>query len=179
MNIRNTDTNMHTTTEKPAEQPFVISRLFNAPRGRVWKAWSECEQLRQWFGPAGFTTSHATLDLRPGGSFHYCMRTPDGKELWGRFIYREVVAPEKIVWVNSFSDAAGGITRHPFSPTWPLELLSTAQFADEGGKTRFTLEWSPLNPTIEERKTFNSGHDSMRQGWSGTLGRLESHLAKG
>ena len=105
-------------------KPFVISREFKAPRELVWEAWTERDRLTQWFGPKGFMMSAAKLDFRPGGSFHYSMRTPDGKEMWGKFVYREIVAPEKIVLVNSFSDAGGGLTRHPFSPAWPLEMLT-------------------------------------------------------
>jgi uncharacterized protein YndB with AHSA1/START domain len=159
-------------------QPFIISQTFNAPRDRVWKAWTEREQLLQWFGPKGFTMTTAKLDLRPGGAFHYCLRSHDGKEMWGKFVYREIVAPSRIVLVNSFSDARGGLTRHPFAPTWPMEMLSTTTLAEEGGKTKVTVEWSPLNPTEEERKTFDSSHDGMKQGWSGTFEQLTDYLAK-
>ena len=67
-----------------AEQEFVITREFNAPRERVWQAWTEREQLVRWFGPKGSTISHAMLDFRPGGTFHYEMRSADGKEMWGK-----------------------------------------------------------------------------------------------
>ena len=159
-------------------KPFVISQTFDAPRDRVWKAWTERGQLMQWFGPKGFTMPAAKLDFRPGGTFHYCLSAPDGNEMWGKFAYREIAAPEQIVLVNSFSDEDGNITRHPFSATWPLEMLSTATFADEGGKTKVTIEWSPLNPTDEERKTFDSSHDGMKQGWSGTFEQLADYLTK-
>lgn len=157
---------------------FGISYTFAAPRDLVWQAWTERERLMQWFGPAGVTITAARMDFRPGGAFHFCMRTPDGKEMWGKFAYREIVVPDKIVWVHSFSDEHGGLTRHPFSASWPLEMLSTTTFAGDGGNTRLTLEWTPLNPTEEERKTFDSSHDSMKQGWSGTFGRLVGYLAK-
>ncbi len=166
------------TTAKTTERPFVISHIFDAPRELVWKAWTERERLMQWFGPKGVTIPAAKLDFRPGGMFHYCMRTPDGKEMWGKFVYREIIAPEKIVLVNSFSDAQGGITRHPFSATWPLEMLSTTTLVEDGGKTKLTLEWAPLNPSDEERKTFDSAHDGMKHGWSGTFEQLEAYLAK-
>ena len=169
---------MNTTTNQTADRSFIFSHLFNAPCERAWKAWTDREELMQWFGPAGVTISTAKMDFRPGGSFHYCMRMPDGKEMWGKFVYREIHAHKKIVLVNSFSDANGGLTRHPMSATWPLEMLSTTTFADVDGKTRLTIEWSPLNPTDEERKTFDSSHDGMRQGWSGTFGQLTGHLAK-
>ena len=170
--------NMNTTSTKPASVPFVISHVFNAPRELVWKAWTERECLMQWFGPKGVTIPVAQLDLRPGGMFHYCMRMPDGKEMWGKFVYREIVPPEKIVLVNSFSDAQGGITRHPFSPTWPLEMLSTTTLTEEGKQTRLIIQWHPLHATEQEQKTFDSAHDGMMQGWSGTFEQLAAYLAK-
>jgi uncharacterized protein YndB with AHSA1/START domain len=158
-------------------QEFVIKRVFAARRETVWKAWTERDRLVQWFGPKGFKITTANLDLRPGGTFHYCLRSPDGHELWGKFVYREIVAPERIVLVNSFSDAAGGLTRHPKSPTWPLEMLSATTFTEQDGKTTMTLKWSPLNATEEECKTFAAAHKGMEQGWTGTLDQLTEYLA--
>jgi uncharacterized protein YndB with AHSA1/START domain len=82
-----------------------------------------------------------------------------------------------MVFVSSFSDEAGGVTRHPMAPNWPLEMLSTFLFEEESGKTRFTVRWSPLNATEEERATFVAGHASMQQGWGGTLDKLAAYLA--
>lgn len=161
-----------------AGKPFVITRAFNAPRDLVWKAWTDRDRLMQWFGPKGFTMPAATLDFRPGGTFHYCLRGPDGKELWGKFVYREIVPPERIVLVNSFSDPAGGITRHPFSPTWPLQMLTTTTFAEHAGKTTVTVQWSALGANAEEQKTFDTSHDGMRMGWTGTFDQLEVYLAR-
>jgi uncharacterized protein YndB with AHSA1/START domain len=166
------------TKENNVGKEFVITRVFDAPRELVWKAWTERERLMQWFGPKGFTLTTAKMDLRPEGSFHYCMRSADGKEMWGKFVYREIAAPERIVLVNSFSDAKGGITRHPFSATWPLEMLSTTTLAEQRGKTALTIKWSPLNATEEERKTFDSAHAGMQQGWTGTFDQLAEYLAK-
>ena len=78
--------------------------MFDAPRDLVWKAHSELEGLKHWWGPKGFTWVTGTLDFRPGGMFHYGMRSPNGQEMWGRFVYREIVKPERIVSVSSFSD---------------------------------------------------------------------------
>ena len=168
---------MNPTTQKPTERPFIISRTFNAPRDLVWKAWTEREHM-QWWGPKGVSIHHAKLDLRPGGTFHYCMKTPEGREMWGKWVIREIVKPERLVFVNSFSDADGGLTRHPMSPHWPLELLSTVTFVAQGDKTLLTIQWLPLNATDIERKTFDEGHESMKNGWGGTLDRLAEHLAK-
>jgi uncharacterized protein YndB with AHSA1/START domain len=161
-----------------AARPFVISRTFDAPRELVWKAWSERYRLMEWFGPKGFKMPAAKLDFRPGGSFHYCLASPDGHEMWGKFVYREIAAPEKIVLVNFFSDESGGITRHPMSATWPLEMLSTFILTEDNGRTTATIEWTPLNATDEEITTFNGAHDGMKQGWTGTFDQLAAYLAK-
>jgi uncharacterized protein YndB with AHSA1/START domain len=155
---------------------FIISRVFNAPRELVWKAFTEPERMKQWWGPKGCSVGHAKMDLRPGGEYHYSMRTPDSKEMWGKFVYREIVKPEKMVFVNSFSDEKGGLTRHPMNPSWPLEMLSTFTFREQDGKTTFSVEWSPLSPTESELKTFEEGTASMNQGWSGTLDQLNEYL---
>ena len=162
----------------PAQKPFIMSRTFDAPRELMWKAWTERARLMEWFGQKGFKMPAAKMDFRPGGSFHYCMESPDGNEMWGKFVYREIAAPEKIVLVNSFSDEAGGITRHPMSATWPLEMLSTFTMIEENGRTTATVHWIPLNATEEERKTFDAAHEGMKQGWTGTFDQLAAYLAK-
>jgi len=158
-------------------EPFRIERLLDAPRERVWRAWTEVEHLVHWWGPKGFTVRHCTVDLRPGGKMHYCLRAPDGSEMWGRFVYREIVAPEKLVWVNSFSDKDGGVTRHPMAPDWPRELLTTVRFTDEQGRTRVTVEWMPIAASETELRVFDQGRDSMTQGWGGTFEQLIAYLA--
>jgi uncharacterized protein YndB with AHSA1/START domain len=157
---------------------FVISRVFDAPRDLVWKAWTEEDRLKEWFGPKGVTIPVCKMDLRPGGTCHYAMRMPNGQEMWGKWTFREIIAPERLVLISSFSDAAGGITRHPMSPTWPLETLSTTTFTETGGKTTLSIVWSPHNATEEERATFNGAHSGMTQGWSGTVEQLTAYLAK-
>ena len=104
----------------------------------MWRAWTDAEALAQWWGPKGATIRVIKLDFRPGGMFHYTMAFQPGHEMYGRFIYREIVAPERIVFVNSFSDAEGGITRAPFpqlKDLWPLEVLNVMTFTEHGGKT--------------------------------------------
>jgi uncharacterized protein YndB with AHSA1/START domain len=169
-----------TTAASPAnkstDREFVISRVLDAPRDLVFKTWTDAKHM-EWWGPKGVTIHHAKLELRPGGTFHYGMKTPDRHEMWGKWVIREIAGPGRLVFVSSFSDAAGGITRHPMNPDWPRELLSTITFEPEGGKTRLTVRWIPLNPTEVERKTFNENHESMKNGWTGTLDRLEAHLA--
>jgi uncharacterized protein YndB with AHSA1/START domain len=159
-------------------QEFVISRTFDAPRELVWKMFTDVKHMKEWWGPKGVTIAKSEMDLRPGGIFHYAMRTADGQTMWGKMAYREITPPSRIVFVNSFSDEAGGVTRHPMAPTWPLEMLSVFTFEEEGDKTKFTVKWTPLNATEEERATFAEGHASMQQGWGGTLDKLVAYLTK-
>jgi uncharacterized protein YndB with AHSA1/START domain len=156
---------------------FVITHNFEAPRELVWKCFTEPERMKEWWGPKGSVIVASTMDLRVGGTYHGAMRAPNGQVMWAKFVYREIDAPERLVWVHSFSDEAGGLTRHPMSPTWPLEMLTTVTFEEAApGKTKVTLRWSPLNATADEQKTFDAAHDSMGGGWTGTFERLEAYL---
>jgi len=158
------------------ENEFVITRLLEAPRDAVYRAWTEPERLKQWFGPKGFATFSSRLDLRPGGTYHYVMRGPDGKEMWGKWVFREIAPRQRLVFVVSFSDKDLGVTRHPMNPNWPLETLSTVLFEDWAGKTLLTVRWAAGNAPRAERQVFDSSHDSMRAGWGGTMERLVAYL---
>jgi uncharacterized protein YndB with AHSA1/START domain len=161
-------------------KPFEIARVFDAPRDKVWKAWTEAERLKQWWGPAGFKVHTCKVDLRPGGIFHYGMKAPDGSDVWGKFTYKEIVAPKKLVFIVAFSDPKGGVTRHPGHLSWPLETQSTVLFEEQGsGKTRVSVQWTPAETSTEaERKTFDEGRDSMKQGWGGTMDQFAAYLKK-
>jgi len=157
---------------------LVISRTLDAPRSLVWKAWTEPERLAKWWGPKGFSWLGGMMDLRPGGIFLYGMTAPDGKAaIWGRFVYREVVEPARLVFVVSFSDVNGGVVRHPMAPDWPLEVLNVLTLDESGGKTLLTLEGCPLHASEAERKAFENGIGSMQQGFAGTFEQLVAYLA--
>ncbi len=155
---------------------FVITRVFDAPRDLVWKAFTESARLARWWGPKGFTVFSCKLDLRPGGLFHYGMRAPDGGEMWGKFVYREIFATGRLVFVASFSDAQGGTTRHPGSASWPLEVLNTVTFSGQGNRTSLTLRGSPVNAADDERRIFGAGRDGMRREFTGTWDQLAAYL---
>jgi uncharacterized protein YndB with AHSA1/START domain len=158
-------------------RPFIITREFNAPRDLMWKAWTESDRFAQWFGPKGMKMSLVKFDLRPGGMTHYRIETPDGKEMWGKAVYREVVPPEKLVWINSFSDEQGGITRHPLTKDrWPLQMLTVITFAENAGKTTVTINWLPYESDEDERQVFANNLPNMNMGWSGTLDQLGAYL---
>jgi uncharacterized protein YndB with AHSA1/START domain len=160
-----------------ADRELVITRVFDAPRDLVWKAFTESDHMKHWWGPKGFTTRVHKLELRPGGVFFYSQKTLDGREMYGKWVYREIVAPERLVIVSSFTDEKENLVRHPLSPNWPLEMLGSSTFTEHQGRTTLTIRTKPINATESERKTFYDAESSMEQGFAGTFDRLDEYLA--
>lgn len=158
------------------ESNLIITRVLDAPRSLVWKAFSQGEHLARWWGPKGLTWVSGALDFRPGGRFHYCMRGGDGYELWGKFEYREIEEPSRILWVNSFSDAAGATVRAPFMADFPLQVLNALTFTEDNGRAILRLQSAPLDATAAEWAVFKGMHASMQQGFGGTFDQLEVYL---
>ena len=167
-----------TRPEERLSKPFTITRVFAAPRELVWQALTQLEHLGRWMSPAGMEPVSGSLDLRVGGVYHYGLKAPNGQIMWGKWTFREIAAPERLVMIVNFSDAESGVTRHPMSPTWPLATLSTTTLAVEGQDTRMTLNWQALDGNDEENVTFDGAHAGMSQGWRGTMDQLASHLAR-
>ena len=167
-----------TAARTAAGKEFAISRVYDAPRDLVWKAWTQGERLAQWWGPRGSKVRVLKLEVRPGGMFHYSFEYQPGKPMWGRFIYREIAAPERLVFVNSFTDVHGEIIRAPIKDNWPLEVLNTVTLSERGGQTALTLRVHPVNPTEIEYQTFLEMFESLAQGYGGTMDQLGDHLAK-
>ena len=159
---------------------FVITRQFKMPRSVVWKAWSEADQLKNWWGPKGCSVEIARLEFRPGGFFHYAMKFENAPTMWGRFNYREIAAPERMVWLNSFANQNCGIARAPFSEVCPLEITNTVTFTENAGTTTVTLRAEPFGEVAEERKFFDElcSSGSLEQGYGGTFEQLAEQLAK-
>jgi uncharacterized protein YndB with AHSA1/START domain len=157
---------------------FIISRTFDVPLARMWKAWTESGQMARWWGPKGFKAEVKKLDLSPGGLFHYRLVSSQGQEMWGRFVFREIVPEERLVFISSFSDENASLTGHTLHQGWPVQMFSTITFAESHGKTTVTVEWAPYEATESECDTFEKGKDSMQAGWTGTFGKLEDHLVK-
>ncbi|RED63178.1 SRPBCC domain-containing protein [Cohnella lupini] len=118
------------------DKELYLERTFNAPRALVFKAFSEAEHLKRWWGPKGWTLPVCNIDFRPGGLWHFCMKCTDesqeyfGYESWGLGEYLEIVEPERIVYVDSFSDPEGNITEGMPQTT------VTMTFVEEDGKTK-------------------------------------------
>lgn len=161
--------------------PFVFEQLVKAPRELVFAAFTEAEHLSQWMRPPGMVMVQCEVDARAGGSFHYALRPealPQAPVMWGKWTFRELKAPERIVVVVQFSDAVGGVTRHPMAAQWPLYTLSTTTLSQEPEGTRIHLEWRALNADALEEAVFDSSHAGMTLGWSSSMQLLASYLAK-
>ena len=158
-------------TAPAADRGILITRIFDAPRKLVFEAWTKPEHLLRWWAPEGCTTPDCKVDLRPGGRFHYCMRTPEGRDIWGMGIYREIVAPSLLVYTDSFADAQGNPVppaHYGMSASHPAETLVTVSFEEHEGKTILTLRHA-IPESVEERK-------GTEQGWSEMLERLAAVL---
>lgn len=155
---------------------LVVVRVFDAPRELVWRAFAEAERLARWWGPKGFEVGVLRLEFTPGGTFHYSMRSPEGHEMWGKFVYREIAEPERIVYVSSFSDPQGGLTRHPMWPQWPLEVLNTITLEARGHQTVLTLRGRPVGAPEDELSFFNKVQSGVKTGFGATFDQLEAYL---
>lgn len=155
---------------------LVITRELKAGKRQVFDAWAKSENIAQWWGPKGFDTTAKSFDFKVGGLFHYSFQAGDAPAMWGKFVFREIEAPHKIVFVNAFSDEAGNLTRAPFSEAWPVEISNTMTLDEQDGITTLTLQGTPVNATPEEIKVFDENFESMRQGFGGTFDRLEDFL---
>jgi uncharacterized protein YndB with AHSA1/START domain len=121
---------------------LIITRIFDAPRELVWKAWTEPGHLMRWWGPKGYTSPVCEIDLKVGGKYLYCMRSPEGKEFWSTGVYQEIVPPERLVMTDSFADKDGNVvpaSHYGMGDDFPLELQITLTFEEQDGKTKMTL----------------------------------------
>jgi uncharacterized protein YndB with AHSA1/START domain len=152
---------------------MVVTRVFDAPRELVWKAWTEPKYVMQWWGPDGFTTPVCRMDVRVGGKSLCCMKTPDGQEFWNAIEYYEIVLHEKIVSLMYFSDAEGnkvdpaqlGIERGAIKGAYDVAL-----FEDIGnGQTKLTFIG---NESMESAK-----ESGQTEGWNQILEKIAAVVA--
>jgi uncharacterized protein YndB with AHSA1/START domain len=128
--------------------------------------------MKRWWGPRGFTTPACTIDFRVGGKWHLCMRSPEGKDFWCGGVYREIVAPERIVTTDAFADEHGNTvpaSHYGMPGEWPEEMLVTVTLTEHGGKTRMTLEHAGLP----------AEGAGAKEGWNESFDKLAEELAKG
>jgi len=153
------------------KEGLTITRFFDAPRELAWKAWTEPERMKKWWGPQYFTAPVVTMDLRVGGKYLSCMRGPDNKDYWSTGVYREIVPMERLVMTDSFADEKGNVvpaSHYGMAGEFPLELLVTVTFEAIGNRTKMTLrhEGIPDGPM----------KDLTRAGWSGSFDKLAESI---
>jgi len=149
------------------EHELSLTRLIDAPRAAVYRAWTDPELLKQWFAPLPYTTPHAELDVRPGGANLIVMKSPDGQEMPNRGTYLEVVPNERIVFTDAY---VGDWAPSPNKPFMTVILT----FEDEAGKTRYTARVRHWN--AEDKET----HEKMgfHQGWGICTDQLAALVTK-
>jgi len=152
---------------------LIITRIFDARRDRVWKAWTNPEMFMKWWGPNHFSCPLAKLDLKIGGKYLVAMRSPDGKDFYSTGTYREIVPLEKIAVTDSFADEKGNIipaSYYGMGEAFPRETKVTVTFEDNNGKTKMTLNY----PTVEGIDA--TMLDNMKQGWNQSFDKLAASL---
>jgi uncharacterized protein YndB with AHSA1/START domain len=121
---------------------LTLTRLFDAPRELVWRAWTEPERIRRWWGPKGYTAPVAMLDFRMGGRYLFCMRSPEGRDYYSTGVFQKIDPPKELIFTDSFADPMGNVvpaTYYGLGADFPLEMLVTVTLEDQGGKTKLTL----------------------------------------
>ena len=149
-----------------ADRELVLTRLINAPREKVYRAWTEPELLKQWFAPKPYTTPIVEIDVRPGGSAYFVMRGPDGKDLPNHGVYLEVVPNERLVSTDAYAKA--------WEPSEKPFMTLILTFEDEGGKTRYTARvrhWTVADREAHEKMGFH-------EGWGLCADQLEALVEK-
>jgi uncharacterized protein YndB with AHSA1/START domain len=151
----------HDGGAEPAEHVLVISRVFDAPPRRLFEVWTDPEHIARWWGPRGFTVPHHEIDIRVGGAFRVCMRSPDGTDHWVRGVYREIVAGKRLVFTYAWEDEKGE-PRH--------ETLVTFTFVAEGDKTKLTLRQAVFESV--------TARDAHQGGWTSNFDRLAEYVTQ-
>ena len=149
---------------KSENSPFcelVITLILDAPREVVFNAWTRPGHLIHWWGPKDFTAPSADIELRPGGTYRICMRSPAGAEFWVHGVYREIVAPERVCFTWYDVEDAKGKPKH--------ETLITVTFTEHRGKTKVTLHQGDFDSRM--------GRDAHEQCWMESFTRLKAFVA--
>jgi uncharacterized protein YndB with AHSA1/START domain len=158
--------------------PSEIVREFNAPRQLVFDAWTQVKHLNNWMFPMpGCECEFVSANIVDGGNSLHKVTMPNGNEMWLYTKYEEVTSPEKLVFLQYFSNEEGDIVPMPHIPNWPRDMLATLVFEElSGDKTRLTFYWEPRNPTTEELEAFEATRSDHGSGWGAGMDQLHSYL---
>jgi len=152
------------------QNEVVIHRVFDLPLSKVWRALTEPEQFKKWWGPKGFTCPSSNIEGRVGGRYLNCMRGPDGKEYWSTGVVKEFVPGKKLVVTDSFSDTKGNkipASDYNMPGDWPKELLITFELEEADGATKLRLQHEGIPEEM---------HDDCTKGWNESFDKLEENI---
>jgi uncharacterized protein YndB with AHSA1/START domain len=165
------ETNQNDPSIANRPKTIFIKRTLNLPLQTVWRAFSEEESFKKWYGPEGYSCPHSSIDFRVGGKYLNSMQGPDGKEIWGTGTFKEIIPLNKIVYTDSFSDSKGNVvhaSEYNMPGDWELELKVTLEFEEADNKTRLFLTHEGIPP---------EAYDDCIKGWQQCLDKLECNLA--
>jgi uncharacterized protein YndB with AHSA1/START domain len=149
---------------------IATERAFSLPLNTVWKAWSDAETMKKWWGPKEYTCPYCTIDFKLGGKYFNAMQGPDGKKIWGTGTYKEIIRHKKLVYTDSFADEKGNIvdaSYYNMPGNWPKEMLVTVELEEDGDKTVMKLHHAGLPPEMA---------DDCVKGWNSSFDKLEMEL---
>ena len=161
--------------------PLEITRIFPAWPTLVFEMFSTKEHLVNWWGPKGMDMEIKTFDFCPKGIFHYVLKAGNGFEMWGKFTYLEIEKPNRIVLLNSFSNAEGETVKAPevpFGADWPLEMWTEYTFTPDGEGCQLKLTSYPHQASEASQDLFFQNHDNMKLGFKGTFDKLGAYLSE-
>lgn len=167
-------------TSESGKENFVINRSFDAPIDVVFDMWIKPEHFAKWLPPIGVNMTFIRADIRPGGISFWSMSDDSGSlKMFGRLHHVEITRPNRIIYLQQFTDENENIARHPMAPTWPETMHTTVDLTEEeDGQTRVTVTWRPEgHVTAEELSAFVQEKAGMTQGWSGSFDKLEELLS--
>lgn len=153
-----------------SHRTLTLMRTFNHPLITVWKAWTEPESMKKWWGPEEYTCPDCTIDFTVGGKFLVSMQAADGSKVWSTGTYKEIVPFQKIVNTDSFADSTGNIVAASYyrmPGDWGLELQISVGFEEVNGKTNLSLQHVGLPYEMT---------DECMKGWQSSLDKLERNL---
>jgi uncharacterized protein YndB with AHSA1/START domain len=152
------------------QNEIVIQRVFDLPVSKVWRALTEAEEFKKWWGPKGFTCPSSKMEARVGGKYLSCMRGPDGREYWSTGTVKEFIPEKKLVVTDSFSDEKGNIkpaSEYGMPGDWPRELLITFELEEADGATKLRLQHEGIPEEM---------HDDCVKGWNESFDKLEENI---
>lgn len=162
------DEKVQSQAEETPTQVMTINRIFDTTPERLWAAWTDPELFKRWWGGKDFTCPACKIDLRVGGKYIACMRSPDGQDIWSGGVFREIIPTSRLVFTDMFTDPEGNLipaSQYGMGADWPDVLLITLNFSEpEPGKTLLTLR--------HEGMPEGQDQDLTSEGWRQSFDKL-------